>query len=207
MSAEIEAWIAALTDSPWLYPLVFALVVGDAFLVVLPSETVVVALGALAAATGSPPLALLIPVAALGAIIGDSLCYLIGRRIGSDRWAWQRRGRVGAALVRARKTVLRRPAVLIFTARYIPFARIAVNLSAGAARLPYGRFLPLSAAAGLGWALYNTGVGVLFGTALRDQPVLAVGISVLVAIALGVTVDLAVNRWARSRSSAEPGVG
>ena len=42
-----------LASSPWLYPLVFALVVGDAFLVVLPSETVVVALGALAGATGS----------------------------------------------------------------------------------------------------------------------------------------------------------
>ncbi len=207
MSAEIEAWIAALVDSPWLYPAVFALVVGDAFLVVLPSETVVVALGALAASTGSPPLGLLVPVAALGAVVGDSLCYWIGRHIGADRWAWQRKGRIGAALLRARRTVLTRPAVLIFTARYIPFARIAVNLSAGAAGLPYRRYLPLSAAAGIGWALYNSGIGLLFGTALRDQPILAVVISVLVAIALGVTIDLAVNRFARSRSSTEPGVG
>ena len=207
MTAEIEAWIAALTGSPWLYPLVFGLVVGDAFLVVLPSETVVVGLGALAAATGTPLLGVLIPVAALGAIVGDSLCYLIGHRIGSDRWAWQRRGRIGAALVRARRTVLSRPAVLIFTARYIPFARIAVNLSAGAAGLPYRRYLPLSAAAGLGWALYNTGIGALFGTALRAQPVLAVVISVLVAIALGVTVDLIANRIASTRPSAGTGVG
>ncbi|MEO5920811.1 MAG: DedA family protein [Pseudolysinimonas sp.] len=207
MSAEIEAWIAALVGSPWLYPVVFALVVGDAFLVVLPSETVVVALGALAGATGSPVLAVLIPVAALGAVVGDSLCFWIGRRIGSDRWGWQRRGRVAAPLARARATVLSRPAVLIFTARYIPFARIAVNLSAGAAGLPYRRYLPLSAAAGTGWALYNTGIGLLFGTAMRDQPVLAVVISVLVAIALGVTVDLVVNRVARTRSSQERGVG
>lgn len=207
MGADIEAWIAALVGSPWLFPVVFALVVGDAFLVVLPSETVVVALGALAGATGSPLLAMLIPVAALGAVVGDSLCYWIGRRIGSDRWAWQRRGRVGAALVRARKTVLSRPAVLIFTARYIPFARIAVNLSAGAAGLPYRRYLPLSAAAGTGWALYNTGIGLLFGTAMSDQPVLAVVISVLVAIALGVTIDLAVNRFSRSRPPRDAGVG
>ena len=207
MGADIEAWIAVLVGSPWLYPVVFALVVGDAFLVVLPSETVVVALGALAGATGSPHLAVLIPVAALGAVVGDSLCYWIGRRIGSDRWAWQRRGRVRAALVRARKTVLSRPAVLIFTARYIPFARIAVNLSAGAAGLPYSRYLPLSAAAGTGWALYNAGIGLLFGTAMSDQPVLAMVISVLVAIALGVTVDLVVNRVARTRPSADTGVG
>ncbi|HTE58745.1 MAG TPA: DedA family protein [Solirubrobacteraceae bacterium] len=204
MGAEIEAWIVALAASPWLYLAVFALVVGDAFLVVLPSETVVVALAALAGATGSPPLGLLIPVAALGAVVGDSLCYLIGRRVGSDRWGWQRRGRVGAALARARKTVLTRPAVLIFTARYIPFARIAVNVSAGAAGLPYGRYLPLSVAAGIGWALYNTGIGVLFGAALRDQPVLAIVISVLVAITLGVLADLIASRIAAQRAERTP---
>ena len=103
--------------------------------------------------------------------------------------------------------MLSRPAVLIFTARYIPFARIAVNLSAGAAGLPYRRYLPLSAAAGTGWALYNTGIGLLFGTAMSDQPVLAVVISVLVAIALGVTIDLAVNRFSRSRPPRDAGVG
>ena len=135
-----------LASSPWLYPLVFALVVGDAFLVVLPSETVVVALGALAGATGTPWPAVLVPVAAVGAVTGDLLCFLIGRRVGLDRWAWQRRGRVAAALGRAQRTVERRTAVLIFTARYIPFARIAVNLSAGASGIPLGRFLPLSAA-------------------------------------------------------------
>ena len=40
-----------VVGSPWLFPAVFAPVVGDAFLVVPPSETVVVALGAVAGAT------------------------------------------------------------------------------------------------------------------------------------------------------------
>ena len=130
----------ALAASPLLLPALFALVVGDAFLVVLPSETVVVALAALSGATGTPSLLLLIPVAAAGAIVGDSLCFLIGRAVGHRRWAWQSRGRLGAAIATARQTVLDRPAVLIFTARYIPFARIAVNLSAGAAGMAYRRY-------------------------------------------------------------------
>jgi membrane protein DedA with SNARE-associated domain len=146
--------------------------------------------------------AVLIPVAAVGAIVGDSACYGLGRTIGSDRWAWQRRGRIGLAIERARRTVLRRPAVLIFTARYIPFARIAVNLSAGAARLPYTRYLPLSAAAGTGWAICNTGVGLLFGSAMPDQPILAIVISVAIAITLGVLADLIANRRAARRSPA-----
>jgi len=190
-----------LASSPWLYPLVFALVVGDAFLVVLPSETVVVALGALAGATGTPWPAVLVPVAAVGAVTGDLLCFLIGRRVGLDRWAWQRRGRVAAALGRAQRTVERRTAVLIFTARYIPFARIAVNLSAGASGIPLGRFLPLSAAAGLGWAIYNVAIGAGFGAALRDQPVLAIVLSVAVAITLGVIADVVIGRLTARRES------
>ncbi len=195
----VEQWFVTIAESPLVYPALFALIVFDAFLVILPSETALVALAALAGATGSPSLAVLLPLAALGAILGDSICYLIGRRAGIDRWRWQRGPRIASALARVRRTVLVRPAVLIFTARYIPFARIAVNLSAGAAGLPYSRFLPLSAAAGTAWAVYNATVGLAFGSVLRGQPVLAVVISVIVAIGLGVLIDVIAQRIAARR--------
>ena len=197
----MDTWLLALADSPWLLPALFALVLGDAFLVVLPSETAVVALGAMSAASGSPQLWQVIPIAAAGAIAGDTACFLIGRAAGHDRWRWQREGRRGAAVARARTTVLARPAVLIFTARYVPFARIAVNLSAGASGLPYRRFLPLSAAACLGWAVYNVAIGSLFGSLLRDTPLLAIVVSVAVAISLGVTIDLVVGRMSARRAT------
>jgi membrane-associated protein len=199
---EIEQALLGMAASPWIYVALFLLVVADAFLVVLPSETLVVALGALAAAGGEPSVFLLVPVAAVGALVGDSLCYLIGTRIGVDRWAWQRRGRIAAALARARRTVLTRPAVLIFTARYIPYARIAVNLSAGAAGLPARRFLPLAAAAGTAWAIYNVAVGALFGAALPGNPLLAIALSVVVAVALGIAVDLVTQRLAARKARA-----
>lgn len=204
---EVTRALLDLASSPWIYPALFILVVIDAFLVVLPSETVVVALGALAGATGEPAVLLLLPVAAAGAMLGDSLCYLIGRRIGIDRWAWQRRGPVAAALARVRTTVLIRPAVLIFTARYIPYARIAVNLSAGATGLPARRFLPLSAVAGTAWAVYNLTVGALFGGVLSGAPLLAIGVSVIVAIALGIAVDLVVQRIAAGHERRSPAPG
>ena len=199
---EIEQALLGMAASPWIYAALFLLVVADAFLVVLPSETLVVALGALAAAGGEPSVFLLVPVAAVGALVGDSLCYLIGTRIGTDRWGWQRRGRIAGALARARRTVLTRPAVLIFTARYIPYARIAVNLSAGAAGLPVRRFLPLAAAAGTAWAIYNVAVGALFGAALPGNPLLAIALSVVVAIALGIAVDLVTQRLAARKATA-----
>jgi len=200
----MDAWVAGLAASPWLYPALYLLVVSDAFLVIVPSEVAVATLGALAASTGAPPLWLLVPVAAAGALTGDLLCYLIGRAVGLDRWRWQREGRTGAAIARIRATALSRPAVLIFTARYIPFARIAVNLSIGAARLPLTRYLPLAAVAGLFWALYNVGIGTVFGSIFREQPVLAVVCSIAVAMALGIAVDrvVAVVRSARARRAA-----
>ncbi len=191
-----EAWIEGFAASPWLVPALFALVVGDAFLVVLPSETAVVALGALGAATGTPSWWLIIPVAAMGAVIGDALCYLIGRKVGLDRWRWQREGRVGAAILRVRRAVHQRTAVLVFTARYVPFARIAVNLAAGAGRVPLRRYLPLSAAAGLAWACYNVTIGAVIGSAFTENPFLGVALSIPVAILLGLLVDRLIARRA-----------
>ncbi|WP_448809587.1 DedA family protein [Agromyces bauzanensis] len=188
-----DAWISALAASPWLLPALFGLVVADAFVVVLPSETAVVALGALAASTGSPEAAAIIPIAAAGAVVGDGACYLIGRRIGLDRWRWQREGRIGAALARARVGVHRRTAVLVFTARYVPFARIAVNLAAGAGRVPLPRYLPLSLGAGIAWAAYNVGIGAVVGSSLGDAPLAAVAISIPLAISLGLVVDRVVQ--------------
>lgn len=196
-----NGWIDALAGSPWLVPAPFALVVGDAFLVVLPSETAVVALGALWATTGAPPLLVVVPAAAAGAVVGDGLCYLMGRRIGLDRWRWQREGRVGAAIDRARRAVHRRTAVLVFTARYVPFARIAVNLAAGAGRVPLRRYLPLSLAAGTAWACYNVAIGALVGSALRGSPLLAIAVSIPIAIALGLVVDRAVAGLDARRAS------
>ncbi|MBT2500505.1 DedA family protein [Agromyces sp. ISL-38] len=187
------AWIIGLAASPWLLPALFALVVGDAFLVVLPSETAVVALGALAATTGDPAVGATISVAAAGAVVGDGLCYLVGRRIGVDRWRWQRQARVAAAIERATLGVRRRTAVLVFTARYVPFARIAVNIAAGAGRVPLRRYLPLSLAAGIAWAGYNVTIGAVVGSALPENPLLAVVVSVPIAIVLGLLVDRVVS--------------
>lgn len=184
-----DAWLASLAASPWLLPAVFALVVGDAFVVVLPSETLVVALGALSATTGSPELWLVVPIAAAGAVVGDGLCYLIGRHVGLDRWRWQRTGRVGASIERIRAAVHHRTALLVFTARYVPFARIAVNLAAGAGRVPLRRYLPLSAAAGIAWACYNVAIGAIVGSVLRDSPVLAIAVSIPLAIVFGLVID------------------
>lgn len=196
----ITAWLEQAAASPWLGPVLFVLVVADAFLVVLPSETFVVALGSLAFSAGSPPIALVLAVATAGAIVGDNACYWIGRRIGTERWRWMRHPRIAAATEHARVALQRRPAAIILTARYIPFARIAANLTAGAMGFSYRRYLPLTVIAGSGWALYNSLIGALFGSWLSHNPVLAIVASVVVAIALGIAIDTVTARLTAPRT-------
>jgi membrane protein DedA with SNARE-associated domain len=198
----VVQWLTSAAAAWWVYPVVFALIIADALVVVLPSETVVVALGTLAVSTGEPQLAILLPVAALGAIVGDSICFAIGRRVEFTRWRWLRGPRATAALAYAERTLRARAALVILTARYVPFARIAANLTAGAIGFPYRRFLPLSAIAGCGWALYNVAIGTLFGRWLGGQPILAMVVSVVVAVVLGVVIDRVIA--AIPRRIAEP---
>lgn len=193
-----------LAHSVWLLPAVFALVVADAFLVIVPSESAVVTLGTLWAATGAPPIWTVVLAAASGAIVGDTVCFFLGRRVGTDRWAWQRRGRIKAALDRAASLVEHRTALLVFTARYVPFARIAVNLTAGASSLPYRRYLPLSAAAGTAWAIFNVTIGALVGNALSGAPLLAIPISIVVAVVIGLVLDRIISRRVINRSGQPP---
>ena len=188
-----------VAGSPWVYVVVFVLTVLDAFLVIVPSETVVVALGALSLSTGSPELGILIPVAAVAAMTGDSLTFWLGRTVGIDRFALLRRPRIARVLAWAARSLDHRAAAVLLTARFVPFGRVAVNLTAGATGFGYRRFLGLTAVAGVCWSVYTCVVGALFGAWLGGNPVLAVAVSVVVALSLGVVVDRVTARLAAGK--------
>ncbi len=195
-----DAWLQALAHSPWALPAMAALVVGDAFLVVIPGEAAVTTFGALAVAQGSPPLAAVIAVAAFAALTGDLGCYLIGRTAGLERWRWMRSPRVMAAFGWARTALHRRGATMMFTARFIPFARLAVNLVAGASRMPIRRYVLLAAPAASAWALYQALLGAAVAAIIPGGTVATVIVSVALAIVLGGAADTLVSRAQRRRA-------
>ncbi|MEW2460427.1 MULTISPECIES: DedA family protein [unclassified Microbacterium] len=175
--------------SPWLYLVLFAVTVIDGFFPPVPSETVLVAAAAVAASTGDGNLLLLGLVAAVGAAIGDNLAFLIGRRLGTSRFAWMRRPRVVTAFAYAQRALDRRSATLILGARYIPVGRVAVNMSAGALGFPWRRFLPLSLIAGASWSVFSLAIGLLAGAWIKDQPLLSALLGIGVALVIGVVID------------------
>jgi membrane protein DedA with SNARE-associated domain len=200
MDAIVDAALAA-AGTPWIYVAVFALTLLDALLVIVPSETLVVALGALALSTGTPSVWLLVPVAAVAAVAGDSLTFWLGRTVGLERFTWTRRPRVAGVLRWASTALERRAAVVLLTARFVPFGRMAVNLTAGSTGFPYRRFLPLTAVAGTCWAVYNVVIGAFFGRWFEGNPVLAVAVSIVVAVGAGLLLDRLSGLIARVRAT------
>ncbi len=192
----IDDALSALAASGAALPALFLLVLGDAFLVVLPGETAVTAYAALAVSAGQPALVAVILVAAGAALTGDISCYLIGRRVGLTRWAWMRRPRIVSAFAWARRRLDRSTAAVLFSARFIPFGRLAVNLTAGAGRLPAPRYVLFASGAALLWALYQAIIGALVAQLLPGSTAFAVVISIAVALLFGLALDAVLaRRW------------
>jgi membrane-associated protein len=185
--------LVAAAGSPWTLVGLFAFIVVDAFFPPVPSETLVVALAAVSRAGGAPDPWVLLGVSAVGAVVGDSIAWWLGARLRLNERAWAARARVARMIAAASRMLHRRPAALLLSARYIPVGRVVVNMTAGATGFPWRRFVPLSAVAGVCWAVYSVGIGMLAAGWTEDDPLLAAGLAIVVALALGAAIDWGVR--------------
>lgn len=185
------------------YWAVLLVVAGDGVFPLLPGETAIVAAGVLAA-DGGLSLTLVILAGTVGAVIGDSTAYWIGR---AGRGPL-RRGLMRAAgedrLIAAERMVRRHGAALVFVGRFLPGLRIAINVSCGAGQMGYRRFLVFDALGGFVWASQAALIGFFLGQAFADQP----WVAFLAAFAVTGLVALAVawrerTRVRRERAAAE----
>lgn len=205
---DFTAWVDAVNSfildaagSPWVYLLLLAVCIIDGFFPPVPSETIVVALAAVAMSSGVPNLWLVIVLAAAGAVIGDNIAYAIGRSIGTTRFRWMRRRRVAESFAWAGAKLDKRGAMLIMVARYIPIGRIAVNMTAGATGFQRVRFFWFTVIAACSWSLYWVGIGVLAGHWMEDNALLGAGLAIGIAMIIGLIVDQVSRRLASRRSA------
>ncbi|MFF5791665.1 DedA family protein [Paeniglutamicibacter sp. NPDC012692] len=190
----LSTFILSAAGHPLSYLMIFLFCAIDGFFPPVPSESLVVALASLIPSRGMPDPWLLGLMAGLGAFVGDNVAYLIGRAIGTDRFAWMRRKRLQHAFAWAGYELRLRPVSLILVARFVPIGRVAVNLVAGATRYTHRNFLILTCFSSVGWAAYSVLIGMLAGQWFQEYHLLGMVVAVVVAMGLGITIDRIVAR-------------
>ena len=190
----VEAWAVALAASPWIFLVVFLFAAVDGFFPPIPSESVVIALAALGLSQGTPNVWLLVLVAALGAFTGDQIAFQIGSRVKGREPRLLRSGRAQSGVRRAEDLLARRGAAFIIAARFVPVARVAVNMTAGAVGYPRRRFIGLAAIASASWAVYAALIGIGAGAWFGSHLMLGIAVGVVGGVALGVVIDQVLRR-------------
>ncbi|MDO8120036.1 VTT domain-containing protein [Isoptericola sp. b490] len=208
----MDAWLLSLATSWVVYPGMFVFALIDGFFPPMPSEVAAVGLTALAASTGSPDLALVVLVAAAGAFVGDLVAYGIGARIDVHRMPLLRRGRGAQTLAWAERSLTHRGRSFILAGRFVPVARVAVSMSAGALGYPRRSFMLLAGIGSTTWAAYSAVLGAGAGAWFAGHPGGAVVVGTVGGLVLGVVLDLVLSRVQHVRgrsvapaSVAEPG--
>ena len=173
-------------DSAISYAIAVIIPALDAVFPVLPSETVIIALGVATAGSTDPRIVLLVACSAIGAFLGDNLCYLLGRRFGPRSSAGSSAGGKGARRrAWAERSLEQYGMPLIVVCRFVPGGRTAVTLCCGIIGYQRRRFVVATAAAGVIWAAYAFFIGRLGGRAFEDKPwaglLLAFGVTIAVS--------------------------
>ena len=207
-----EEWILGIADAWWVHFVVFLFAAGDGFFPTVPSESTVVTLSSLWSSSGRPSIVLVGLAAWLGAWAGDNAGYLIGSKIGWERFRFLREGKGRRAVEAAERGLDKRALVFLMTARYIPFGRTAVNLVAGAVHYPHRHFWPRSLLSTFVWAVYSCAIGAVAGAWFEDNHLLAITVALIAAVVMALIVERLINalhraldRRAALREAAEVG--
>lgn len=195
----LTEWMNAL--GPWLYVILFAIIFCETGLVVtpfLPGDSLLFAVGALAAMDGSPlSIALLVPLLIVAAVSGDAVNYWVGHLLGpkvfkrETSWLLNRQH-----LLKAQAFYEKHGGKTIVLARFVPIVRTFAPFVAGVGRMSYGRFWLFNVAGGIAWV-----TGFLFaGVAIGNVPAVKSNFKlVILAIVFVSVLPIAYEWWASRR--------
>jgi membrane protein DedA with SNARE-associated domain len=196
--------LAALLDVKHLvqvfgYPLLFLIVMSESGGLPVPGETGLIT-AAVLASQGKLKIELVIALAAAGAIVGDNIGYLIGRKGGG--WLLQRPG----PFLKQRRRVLeigqpffdRHGPKAVFFGRFVLGLRVWASWLAGATHMHWRSFVLWNALGGITWA---TAIGLIayFLGHSAGNAIEAFGLFGLAAVLIAVVSGFVLHRRHRSR--------
>jgi membrane-associated protein len=191
------------------YPVLWLIVFIAAAGIPISGSLLLFASGAFAA-FGDFNILVLFPIALSAAVMGDSFCYLIGRRVGVSLLKWferQKRFRFISpqALERGLESFRRRAAWTIFTTRFLLVALGGpINLVAGLEQYPYPRFLLWDISGQILGAIIPLGLGYIFAQSWEEVAsifgaVSSLLLALIVALFLGVMLARNIRQRRRAR--------
>ncbi|MGE7948022.1 VTT domain-containing protein [Lysinibacillus sp. NPDC093688] len=150
------------------YFVLFAIVFVETGVVIfpfLPGDSLLFASGTLAAAMGAFNMWILIPVFLAAAILGDTMNYHIGHKVGTSIPPKSFLGRVvkKERMEAAEKFFNKHGGKTIVIARFMPFIRTFIPFVAGASKMKYSYFIMYNVVGAVLWVLSCTFLGYFFG--------------------------------------------
>ncbi|MCW2829261.1 MAG: Dolichyl-phosphate beta-D-mannosyltransferase, partial [Marmoricola sp.] len=168
---------------------------------VFPGEVALV-LGGVVASQGRVSVFAVLAAGIAGAILGDSVGYLVGRRFGRRLLD----GTVGrfvksSQLDRAERYLAERGGRAVFFGRFTAALRVLIPGLAGLSGLHYRTFLLYNVASGLGWGVLSVMLGYLGGSSWRHVEHVAsrVGLGILAIVATAFLIGYVLRRIGTER--------
>lgn len=189
---------------PWLYAVVFAIIFCETGLVVtpfLPGDSLLFALGALAATPDSPlDVMLLIILMIVAAILGDAVNYAVGHYLGPKVFSQEKSWLLNKKhLLYAQDFYQRWGSWTIVMCRFVPIVRTFGPFVAGIGKMHYRQFAIFNVLGAVLWVVSLTLAGYWFGnlTFVKNNfsyVILAIVIISVLPMAFGVWAE-----WRRAR--------
>ncbi|GAC1423588.1 MAG: hypothetical protein NVS4B1_06650 [Ktedonobacteraceae bacterium] len=191
------------------YPVLWLIVFIAAAGIPISGSLLLFASGAFAA-LGEFNILILFPIALSAAVMGDNLCYLIGRRVGVSLLGWferQKRFRFisPSTMEQGRVSFRRRAAWTIFTTRFLLVALGGpINLVAGLEQYPYPRFLLWDVSGQILGAIIPLGLGYIFAQSWEEvASIFGAVSSLLLALIVALFLGVLLVRNVRQRKRAK----
>lgn len=187
----------------WTHILIFTIIFSETGLIVtpfLPGDSLLFAAGAFAS-RGSMNIGALLLLCFIAAVLGDTVNYAVGRRLGIRAFeAIEGRILKRSHLEKAERFYLRYGGRAIILSRFMPIVRTLAPFLAGVSRMPYGEFIRYNLAGGAVWVTLFLLGGYFFGTIPAVQRNFSLVIVAIVIISFTPMVrELIISRFLKKK--------
>lgn len=196
LDQHLLQWIAMF--GPWFYVLMFLVIFCETGLVVtpfLPGDSLLFALGALAALDDGLDLWLLLISLTIAGIIGDTVNYHIGKYLGPK--VFERESRFFKKKYLEQTTAFYDSwgSFTVVAARFAPIARTFAPFVAGISSMNYKKFLTYNILGAIAWVFTFILAGYFFG----NLPVVKRNFHIVIFGVIGVSMLPMIVPWVKSK--------